>query len=62
MVGKSLIVELYEQIVAYAKSFGKEIKVNVKTKKEIISKIKTLTSKDVFFQKKLLVEQITVNS
>ena len=31
IVGTSLIVEFYEQIVAYAKSFGKEIKINVKT-------------------------------
>ena len=60
IVGTSLIVEFYEQIVAYAKSFGKEIKINVKTEKETISKIKTLKSKDSVFQK-LLLEQITVN-
>ena len=60
MVGRSLIIEFYEQIVAYATSFRKEIKVNVKTEKEIISKIKTLKSKDSVFQK-LLLEQIILN-
>lgn len=60
IVGRSLIEEFYEQIVAFAKSFGKGIKVNVKTEKEIISKLKTLKSKDSVFQK-LLLEQITVN-
>lgn len=60
MVGTSLIIEFYEQIVAYATSFRKEIKVNVKTEKEIISKIKTLKSKDSVFQK-LLLEQIILN-
>ena len=58
MVGISLIVEFYEQIVWE----GSQNKwVNVKTEKKIISKIKTLKSKDTFFQKKLLLEQITVN-
>ena len=60
MIGTSLIIEFYEQIVAYATSFRKEIKVNVKTENKIISKIKTLKSKDSVFQK-LLLEQIILN-
>ena len=40
MVGISLIVEFYERIVANTKSFGKDIKVNIKTEKEIILKLK----------------------
>lgn len=60
VVGTSLIIEFYEQIVAYATSFRKEIKVNVKTENKIISKIKTLKSKDSVFQK-LLLEQIILN-
>ena len=60
MVGTSLIIEFYEQIVAYATLLRKEIKVNVKTEKEIISKIKALKSKDSVFQK-LLLEQIILN-
>ena len=60
MVGISLIVEFYEQIVAYAKSFARDISVNIETEKEIISKVKTLKSKDSVFQK-LILEQITVN-
>ena len=50
IVGTSLIIEFYEQIVAYAKSFGKEFKVNFSMEKEIISKIKTLKNKDSVFK------------
>ena len=47
-------MEFYEQIVAFAKLFGKGIKVNVKTEKEIISKLKTLKSKDSVFLKTII--------
>ena len=43
MVGISLIVEFYEQIVAYAKSFGREVKINeymLKRRKKLFQKLK----------------------
>ena len=52
MVGISLIVEFYERIVANTKSFGKDIKVNVKTEKEIILKLKHWKAKALFSKKK----------